>query len=124
MKAIIAALATALLTFHLAFADNAASPGPVIGIGTELKAVDGRPVVSSILPNSSAEKAGIKPGDQILKIDSKSVDGQSLQQVADQLHGSVGSRVHLLVQRGDRQKSFSLRRQILVLPGSFAPSQP
>ena len=42
MKAIIAALATALLTFHLAFADNAASPGPVIGIGTELKAVDAR----------------------------------------------------------------------------------
>ena len=124
MKAIIAVLATVLLSFHLAFADNAATPGPVIGIGTELKAVDGHPVVTHIMPNSPAEKAGIKAGDRILKIDGNSVDGLPLQQVADELHGAAGSRVHLLVQRGDQHKSFSLRRQILILPGSPAPNQP
>jgi len=124
MKALIAVLATVLLTFHVAFADDAATPGPVIGIGTELKMADGHPVVASVLPNSSAEKFGIKPGDQILKIDGKSVDGLALQQVANLLHGAAGSRVHLLVQRGDTKKSFSPRRQILLLPGSPAPNQP
>jgi carboxyl-terminal processing protease len=124
MKAFIAVLATVLLTFQLAFADDAAAPGPVIGIGTELKSVDSHPVVASVLHGGPAEKFGIKPGDQILKVDGKSVDGLSLQQVADLLHGAAGSRVHLLVQRGDHQKTFSPRRQILILPGSPTPSQP
>jgi C-terminal processing protease CtpA/Prc len=124
MKALIAVLATVLLTFHVAFADEAVVPGPIIGIGTELKTVDSHPVVASVLPNGPAEKSGIKPGDRILSIDGKSVDGLALQQVANLLHGAASSRVHLLVQRGDVKKSFSLRRQILLLPGSPAPSQP
>jgi carboxyl-terminal processing protease len=124
MKALVAVLATLLLTIHPAFAEDATVPGPVIGIGTELKAVDSHPVVASVLPNSPAEKAGIKPGDRILTIDGKSIDGLTLQQVANLLHGAAGSRVHLLVQRGDVKKTFSPRRQILFLPGSPTPSQP
>jgi carboxyl-terminal processing protease len=124
MKALIAVLATFLLTFHLARADELATPGPIIGIGTELKAVDSHPVVSSVLPNGPAEKAGIKTGDRILTIDRKSVDGLTLQQVADLLNGAAGSRVHLLVQRGDKKESFTPRRQILFMPGSPTPSQP
>jgi carboxyl-terminal processing protease len=122
MKAIITILATVLFTFQVAFADG--SGGPVIGIGTELKAVDGHPVVDKVMPGGPAEKYGVKAGDRILKIDGTSVDGLTLQQVADKLHGAAGSRVHLLVLRGDAKKTFSIRRQILILPGSPTPSQP
>jgi carboxyl-terminal processing protease len=124
MKAILAVLATVLLTFQVAFADDAAAPGPIVGIGTQLKTVDDHPVVDSVMSGSPAEKYGIKPGDRILKIDGKSVDGLNLQQVANRLHGAAGSRVHLFVLRGDAKKTFSIRRQILILPGSPTPSQP
>lgn len=124
MKAFIAVLATVFLTFHVAYADDAGAPGPIIGIGTDLKMVDLHPIVASVLPNGSAEKAGIVAGDRILSVDHKSVDGLTLQQIANSLHGAVGSRVHLVVQRGSTKKGYSLRRQILILPGSPAPSQP
>ena len=70
-------------------------------------------------PAARRKSTVIKPGDRILKIDGASVDGLTLQQVADKLHGAAGSRVHLLVLRGDAKKTFSPRRQILILPGSL-----
>jgi len=48
------------------------------GIGAEVGMVDGKIVIVSPFKNSPAEKAGIKPNDQILKVDGKSIEGLDL----------------------------------------------
>jgi membrane-associated protease RseP (regulator of RpoE activity) len=46
-----------------------ASPRPLIGIGFDSE----KPVVTSVIPNSPAYQAGIRPGDSILSISNQSV---------------------------------------------------
>ena len=53
MKILLVALALALFTLQTARAD---APGPVVGIGTELKSIDGHPVVTGVLAGSPAEE--------------------------------------------------------------------
>jgi len=116
-------LASLLLVSSLALvrADAGLTPGPVIGIGTALRAHDNQPVVASVLPQSPADRAGIKPGDRFERIDDWNVDGQSLVAVASHLRGAIGSRVRVTIMRGTHEKTFAMRRQILLLPGSKLP---
>ena len=48
------------------------------GIGAEVGMVEGKIVIVAPFKDSPAEKAGIKPNDQILKVDGVSVDGLDL----------------------------------------------
>lgn len=114
MKAFLAVVAVLTLAFQPLRAAEA--PGPVIGIGTELKAVDGHPVVANVLKGSPADKAGVKANDQIVKIDDKSVAGLTLNRVAHLLHGAENSKVHLTVTRSGSEKNFDIKRQVLLMP--------
>ncbi len=55
--------------------------------------------IVSVVPGSSAEAAGLKPGDQIRAIDDVPVRGESLGQIVRKLHGAEGSKVRLSVIR-------------------------
>jgi S1-C subfamily serine protease len=114
MKALLVALVLVLFTVPLARAD---APGPIIGIGTELKSIGGHPVVTGVLPDSPADKGGIKPNDRLLKIDDKSIDGLTLVQISHLLHGADHSRVKVTVDRNGQTKDFGLRRSVLFLTG-------
>ncbi len=48
------------------------------GIGAEVSMVDGKVTIVAPFKQSPAEKAGLKPNDQILKIDGKSIAGLEL----------------------------------------------
>src|SRR5277367_3322192 len=56
-------------------------------------------VVQSPFMNSPAYKAGIRPGDIILKVDTKSCDGLTTTEVADLLKGAKGTAVHISLGR-------------------------
>jgi len=112
MKILLVALAVSLFTFQTARAD---APGPVVGIGTELKSIDGHPVVTGVLAESPADKSGIRTNDRLVKIDNKSVDGLSLVQVSHLLRGIRGSHVKVTVVRHGEQRDFDIRREILFL---------
>jgi C-terminal processing protease CtpA/Prc len=110
-----------LLAGSLAHADTTLPPGPVIGIGTELRSADHQPVVGTVLPGSPADKAGVRPGDRFLRIDDSSVSKLSLVEIAVRLRGAVGSPVRLTVLRHGNERTFKMQREILLLPGSHLP---
>ncbi|MDR7237750.1 S41 family peptidase [Neobacillus drentensis] len=69
------------------------------GIGAEVGMVDGKIVIVSPFKNSPAEKAGIKPNDQILKVNGNSVEGLDLNKATLKIRGKKGTKVQLLIAR-------------------------
>ena len=71
-------------------------------------------VIISVLPNSPAEKAGIKAQDRILKIDGKSVKGMTLTDVVALLRGNVGESVNLSVLRQESVFDVTVVREMIT----------
>lgn len=69
------------------------------GIGAEVQQVNGIVTVVSPIKGSPAEKAGLRPHDQILKVDGKSLEGKSLSEAVSMIKGKKGTVVHLVVKR-------------------------
>ena len=69
------------------------------GIGAEVGMVDGKIVIVAPFKNSPAEKAGIKPNDQILKVDGVAVDGLDLLETTVKIRGIKGTIVKLELMR-------------------------
>jgi carboxyl-terminal processing protease len=69
------------------------------GIGAEVGMVDGKIVIISPFKNSPAEKAGLKPNDEILKVDGKSVEGLDLNKATLKIRGKKGTKVKLEIAR-------------------------
>ena len=67
------------------------------GIGAEVRLKEGRVVIVAPFEGSPAEKAGLRPGDIIIKVDQKDVTGMSLDEVVDRITGPAGTRVELRI---------------------------
>jgi carboxyl-terminal processing protease len=74
--------------------------GELYGIGASISMRKQRPTILYTLPKSPARAAGLKPGDEIVKVDGKDVQGLPLQQLVKRITGPAGSEVHLTVLRG------------------------
>ena len=57
------------------------------GIGAEVSMIDGKTIIVAPFKASPAEKAGIKPNDQILSVDGVSVDGLDLYETTLKIRG-------------------------------------
>jgi carboxyl-terminal processing protease len=92
--------------------------GAFEGIGIYFDLIDKFLTVLSPIDGSPAQKAGILPGDRIIRIDGKSaVDIKSLD-VENQLKGPKGSKVSVSVQRQgfDRLLEFDIIRDKIEVP--------
>jgi carboxyl-terminal processing protease len=69
------------------------------GIGAEVGKEDGKIVIISPFKNSPAEKAGLKPNDQILKVDGESIEGLDLSKATLKIRGKRGTTVKLDILR-------------------------
>lgn len=69
------------------------------GIGTEVTMIGGRVTVVSPFKDSPAEKAGIRPNDQIVSVDGESIEGLSLQEAVKKIRGPKGTKVVLGILR-------------------------
>ncbi len=69
------------------------------GLGIEITIKDGLLVVVTPMEGSPAERAGIRPGDSIVKIEGKYTKEFSLVDAVQKLRGPRGSKVHLSVFR-------------------------
>lgn len=69
------------------------------GIGAEVSMVDGKIIIVSPFKDSPAEKAGLKPKDEILKVDGESVDGLDLYEATLKIRGEKGTKVKLEIAR-------------------------
>lgn len=78
--------------------------GEFEGIGAELGIKDKQIIVIAPLNGMPAQKAGIRAGDYILKVDGKSVEGFTLAQVVDKIRGPKGTNVTLNIYHKDDPK--------------------
>lgn len=77
--------------------------GEYAGIGAYIKEEDGRIIIESPMPGSPAEKAGLKPGDEIYSVDGEVIRGLSAAEGAGRVRGPAGTRVTLGIIRGSSQ---------------------
>ena len=71
--------------------------GQYVGIGAEVQMKDKQVVVVAPLDGSPAKRAGLRPGDAIVKVNGSSVAGLSLQKVVKQIDGPSGTHVNLTI---------------------------
>jgi carboxyl-terminal processing protease len=85
------------------------------GLGIEISVKDGILTVISPIEDTPAYKAGIKAGDQILKIDEKFTKDLSITDAVKRMRGTKGTKVTLTILREgfDKPKEFPLIRDII-----------
>ncbi|MCY7998978.1 S41 family peptidase [Bacillus haynesii] len=92
------------------------------GIGAEIGMEDRKIIIVSPFKKSPAEKAGLKPNDEIISIDGDSMAGMDLNDAVLKIRGKKGSTVTLKVHRpGMRdQLTFTIKRDEIPLETVFA----
>lgn len=87
------------------------------GIGIEVSMKDGILTVISPLKGTPAWKAGIKPGDRIVRINGKSTKEMGLGKAVVEMRGSVGRKLALTIYRSGKTFNLSLTRKLIKIPG-------
>lgn len=78
--------------------------GNFSGIGMEVGMREGVVAVIAPLPNTPAERAGLTPGDLIIKIDGKTTEGMRIDEAVKLIRGEKGTEVILSIYReGDSE---------------------
>lgn len=72
--------------------------GQFEGIGAYVEMRDGHVVIVSPMDGSPAQKAGLRPGDIILKVNGEDVAGLLLDQVTGKIKGPAGTEVSLTIE--------------------------
>ena len=85
------------------------------GLGIEISMEAGLVKVISPIDDTPAEKAGIKAGDYIIKINGTQVQGKTLLEAVKLMRGKVGSEIELTIRRKKVKKAlnFKLKREII-----------
>jgi carboxyl-terminal processing protease len=110
--------------------------GTFEGIGAEIGSVDAAGntsdcatfgpdchlVIIAPLDGSPAEKAGLRPGDVILEVDGKTLDGLTPDEARDRVRGKAGTEVKLRIQRFAAAAPADTAPAASAAPGSQAPA--
>lgn len=104
-------------TFFLTPEENKQSKddlgGKFEGIGAQLGLKDGFITIISPLKSSPAEKAGIRAGDIILKVNNESTKDWTLPFAVSKIRGPKGSKVILTVKRGESEIEAEVLRDLI-----------
>jgi carboxyl-terminal processing protease len=107
---------TGYLTPEEVKARNESLSGTFVGVGAVLDMRNNAPTVVRVLPDSPAEKAGLRAGELILRVDDVSVAGQTIEQVVSRIRGPEGTAVTLGLQDVDgSERSLTIVRAKLTL---------
>lgn len=79
--------------------------GELEGIGAEIGVKNNQLVVVAPLPDTPAEKAGLRPGDKILYIDKESTFGMDVNTAVSKIRGKANTKVTLTITRDGLSKS-------------------
>lgn len=97
------------------------------GLGIEVLQVDGMLKIVAPIDDTPASRAGIKPGDTILKVDGMVVDGQNIDDAFKKLRGDPGSKIVLTIlhEKSDKPIDMPLvRERINVTSVKVRPLEP
>lgn len=92
--------------------------GAFEGIGAEIGMKDEQLIVIAPLRGSPAEKAGLKPGDHIYKINGEEAFGLKVDEAVQKIRGPKGTEVKLTIGREneDRVLEITIIRDIITVP--------
>ncbi len=83
--------------------------GKFEGIGAEITIKDKQLTIVTPLSNSPAEKAGLRPGDKIIKINGEPSSKMSLVEATLKIRGPKGTAVNLTILRDDTTEPFDVQ---------------
>jgi carboxyl-terminal processing protease len=88
------------------------------GIGAELDIRNNQLIIVAPLKNTPAEKAGLKPGDRIIKINETSTENINIEKAVKLIRGEVGTKVKLDILREgwEEPKTFEITRALIKIP--------
>jgi len=91
--------------------------GHYSGIGIYLTfSSTGYPTINGTVPGSPAATAGLKAGDQIIKVGDKDIKGITADAATALIQGPNGTQVTLTVQRGNQTLTFTMTRADIEIP--------
>lgn len=87
--------------------------GSFVGIGVYMIADEDsqKIIVYYPIPDSPAEKAGIKSGDAIINVDGKDYGYDDFNIIADNIKGAEGTNVRLVIERDGKKMDFEITRK-------------
>lgn len=87
----------------------------ITGIGVSITLIDGNLIISRVLPNTPAEKAGLQTGDRIISANGVSLSGMDLDTATSYIKGAEGTTVSLVVNRsGAGDLTFNMVREKII----------
>ena len=86
------------------------------GIGAEIGLRNNKPTIIKPLENSPAQKAGIKAGEAIVKVNDEASSDWSVEKVVSKIRGEVGTSVKLTLLSDGQEREVSVVRQNIVSP--------
>jgi carboxyl-terminal processing protease len=92
--------------FSMVKSDYVETTGKFVGVGIEISQEDGMVKVVSPIEGSPADRAGLKPGDLITKVDDTSMKGLSLNEAVKRMRGEPRTKVLLTIYRKDENRTF------------------
>jgi carboxyl-terminal processing protease len=75
------------------------------GLGLEVRMEQAGARIGSMFEDAPAQRAGLKPGDLITRIDETSLEGMTLEQVTERMRGKPGTEIGLTVVRKGRTEA-------------------
>jgi len=90
--------------------------GEVEGIGATVEMTGGVLRIVSPLRGSPAEKAGLKPKDEILSVNGESLQGLTLDDAVHKVRGPKGSTALLKIRRAGSEFEVSVTRERVMIP--------
>lgn len=92
--------------------------GNFSGVGMEMGMKDGVPTVIAPLEDSPAQRAGIKAGDRVIKVNDKTVAGLSIDETINLIRGKEGTSVTLTLDREKAKEPLVVKitREVINIP--------
>jgi len=100
----------------------AALAGPGM-IGITVGEHDGKSLIKEVLPYSPAIGSHLKPGAQLLAIDGTPTDGLSVIEIAQLLHGEIGSPVEIRFSTSTGRPQSAILKRALVAQQAVGPAE-
>ncbi|HZY25498.1 MAG TPA: S41 family peptidase, partial [Bacteroidales bacterium] len=86
------------------------------GIGSLVRGNGNYAVISEVYKGFPADKAGIKPGDLLKKVDGVSLKGLPTDKVSEKLKGNPGTELELTIESNGKETDYHMKREKIVMP--------
>ncbi len=85
------------------------------GIGSLVRPSGDYVVISEVYKGFPADKAGIKAGDLLKKVDGVSLKGLPTDKVSEKLKGNPGTDINLTIERNGKEIDYQLKREKIIM---------